>query len=200
VDAVKAEGGWLDAGLTMAILETIRARTDRRRRIGGFSLIELMIVVAIILIIAALAIPNFLQAKIQANQASAASTVRTINTASVQYSSSWSNGFPPSLTALGTVGASPSCSSAMVLDGSITNPPNQKSGYTFSYTPQGPAITNPPAGCTAGYSSYLITAMPNNIYTGTQSYCSDESFVLHYSTTGAAIATSVACESLPAMQ
>ena len=88
----------------------------------------------------------------------------------------------------------------MVLDQSITNAPNQKSGYTFAYTPQGPTIPSPPAGCAAGYSSYLVTAMPNNVYTGTESFCSDESFVLHYSTTGAAIATPVACEALPVMQ
>ena len=184
----------------MVTLENVHEHSSGQRRTGGFSLIELLIVVAIILIIAALAIPNFLQAKLQANQASAASTVRTINTASAQYSASWSNGFPPTLASLGSVGATPTCNGAMVLDPSITTAPNQHSGYTFSYTGEGPTIPNPPAGCAAGYSSYLITAMPNNAYTGTQSFCSDETMVLHYSSTGAAIATPAACEALPVMQ
>jgi type IV pilus assembly protein PilA len=184
----------------MAFGWTIRKPETAQRREAGFSLIELLIVVAIILIIAALAIPNFMQAKMQANQGSAASTVRTINTAAAQYSASWNNGFPPSLTALGSVGASPTCNNAMVLDATLTNAPNQHSGYTFSYTGQGPTIPNPPAGCGPGYSSYLITAMPNNVYTGTESFCSDELMVLHYSSTGAAIATSAACEALPVMQ
>lgn len=177
-----------------------RERDQLQPRDRGFSLIELLIVVAIILIIAAMAIPNFLQAKTSANQASAASMVRTINTASAQYSASWNNGYPPSLASLGSVGAAPTCNGAMVLDASITNAPNQHSGYTFAYSGQGAAVPNPPAGCAAGYSAYLITAMPNNVYTGTNSFCSDESMVVHYSTTGAAIGTEAACEALPVMQ
>jgi type IV pilus assembly protein PilA len=166
----------------------------------GFSLIELLIVVAIILIIAAIAVPNFLQAKITANQASAASTVRTLNSAAATYSSTWTVGFPPSLSALGSSGAAVSCSGAQLVDNLIAAAPNQKSGYTFAYNPQGPANAGPPAGCAAGYSSYLITAMPRSVYTGTQSFCSDEAMVLHYSSTGAAVATSAACEALPALQ
>jgi type IV pilus assembly protein PilA len=177
---------------------TFRERNGPAAR--GFSLIELLIVVAIILVIAALAIPNFLRAKISANQASAASMVRTINTASAQYSASWNNGYPPSFAALGSVGAAATCNGAMVLDPSVTNAPNQHSGYTFAYAGQGATIPNPPGGCAAGYSSYLITAMPNNVYTGTNSFCSDETMVVHYSTTGAAIATMAACEALPVME
>ena len=55
----------------------------------GFSLIELLIVVAIILIIAAIAIPNLLRARIAANEASAAQSMRTINTAEISYSTSY---------------------------------------------------------------------------------------------------------------
>ena|ERR1700735_3484143 len=62
----------------------------------GFSLIELLIVVAIILIIAAIAIPNLLKARIAANEASAVSTLRTINTA-FTYQSTFNNGFPQTL-------------------------------------------------------------------------------------------------------
>ena len=166
----------------------------------GFSLIELLIVVAIILIIAAIAVPNFLQAKIAGNQASAASTVRTLNSAIATYNSVWTVGFPPSMDALGSSGGAVSCSGAQLVDNLIAVAPNQKSGYTFSYAPQGPANPNPPAGCAAGYTSYLVTAMPRSVYTGTQSFCSDEAMVLHYSSTGAAIATPAACEALPALQ
>ncbi|MGD0545720.1 MAG: prepilin-type N-terminal cleavage/methylation domain-containing protein, partial [Candidatus Acidiferrales bacterium] len=66
----------------------------------GFSLIELLIVVAIILIIAAIAIPNLLRARMAANEASAVGSIRTINTSAVTYSSSWGVQFPASLAAM----------------------------------------------------------------------------------------------------
>jgi type IV pilus assembly protein PilA len=181
-------------------MRTQRGEHSPNSPLRGFSLIELLIVVSIILIIAALAIPNFLRAKISANQASAASTVRTINTAAVSYSTAWSDGYPPTLLSLGTTAAAASCAGAELIDNTIASPPSQKSGYTFSYTPEGAAITNPAAGCAPGYSQYLITAMPNSVLTGTQSLCMDESFVLHYSSTGASIPSEAACEALPAMQ
>src|SRR6266705_1166030 len=71
----------------------------------GFSLIELLIVVAIILIIAAIAIPNLLRSKIAANESSAVGSVRTIGTAEVTYSSRWGSGYSIDLASLG--GASP---------------------------------------------------------------------------------------------
>ncbi|MGA8074098.1 MAG: prepilin-type N-terminal cleavage/methylation domain-containing protein, partial [Candidatus Acidiferrales bacterium] len=67
----------------------------------GFSLIELLIVVAIILIIAAIAIPNLLKARIAANEASAVGTLRTMNTAAVTYQSTYNNGFPPDFAHFG---------------------------------------------------------------------------------------------------
>ena len=67
----------------------------------GFSLIELLIVVAIILIIAAIAIPNLLRSKIAANESSAVGSVRTIGTAEVTYSSSWGSGYALDLQFLG---------------------------------------------------------------------------------------------------
>ena len=76
----------------------------------GFSLIELLIVVAIILIIAAIAIPNLLRSRMAANEASSVGSIRTINTSAVTYSSTYpSNGFPVSLAAMG--GANP-CTAA----------------------------------------------------------------------------------------
>src|ERR1700751_5405611 len=83
----------------------------------GFSLIELLIVVAIFLIIAALANPNLLRPKIAANQAGAVGTLRTISSSEETYSSVYNNGFTPSLGILGgPAGAAASCANAELID------------------------------------------------------------------------------------
>ena len=70
------------------------------RNRGGFSLIELLIVVAIILAISAVAIPNLPRSKISANESSAVSSLKTLNSVCVTYSSTW-NSFPLQLTYMG---------------------------------------------------------------------------------------------------
>src|SRR5271157_5856051 len=86
----------------------------------GFSLIELLIVVAIILIIAAIAIPNLLRSRIAANQASAVGSLRTLNTAEITYSSTFNVGFTQTLAYLGpgglAAGASPNSTAAGLID------------------------------------------------------------------------------------
>lgn len=116
----------------------------------GFSLIELLIVVAIILIIAAIAIPNLLRSRMAANEASAVGSIRTMNTASVTYNSTYGNGFPPSLSAVGTTGtAAVSCTNAELIDSVLTG--GSKSGYNFALVPGTVALTSTSSSCSAGY-------------------------------------------------
>lgn len=178
------------------------SRTSRKRRPEtGFSLIELLIVVAIILVIAAIAIPNFLRARMAANESAAVENVRSITTASVVYDSSWGNGYPPSLTNLGGIGVSASCNQANLLDPILTTAPFTKSGYIFSYTGEdGPASQG--AGCGGpGFIGFFVTAAPQSPgLTGTRSFCAEESGVIHFDLTGVPTASETTCEALNILQ
>src|SRR5258708_8952683 len=112
----------------------------------GFSLIELLIVVAIILIIAAIAIPNLLRAKMSANEASAVATMRTLNTSAVAYSTTYGT-YPTHLTELGP-SSTPTSTAADLIDSVLALDPAIKSGYTFVWTA---ANSN---------STYTLTATP----------------------------------------
>ena len=121
----------------------------------GFSLIELLIVVAIILIIAAIAIPNLLRAKMSANEAAAAANLRTMASAEITFASTYSVGFTTSLSDL-CGGATPAVSTqADLLDGSLCGTPGKgtmdiiKGGYTFTYLPTGVPTA-----------SFTVTAQP----------------------------------------
>jgi type IV pilus assembly protein PilA len=154
----------------------------------GFSLIELLIVVAIILIIAAIAIPNLMRSRMAANEASAVATLRTYNTSEIVYSSTY-QGFSGSLGALGPGGGTcstttvPSATAACLVDvvlagGTGTQTVATKSGYTFNYTGAGTPV-----------SSYTITAVPVSVgSSGQRGFFTDQSAVIRQNLSGAAAA------------
>ena len=139
----------------------------------GFSLIELLIVVAIILIIAAIAVPNLLRSRMAANEASAASALRTVGTANITYSSTYNLGFAGSLSHLGT-GAAVTTSSSDLLDSVLSgvNPSAAtpvKSGYMFTYAA---ANATPTAATPNG--TFGIEATPTAAgSSGTSTFCMD---------------------------
>ena len=135
----------------------------------GFSLIELLIVVAIILIIAAIAIPNLLRARIAANESSAVASIRTINTAEISYNSTFPTvGFASTLSALsGTSCAPPSSTGACLIDTQLSS--GTKSGYSFALS----NVTGTPA------SSYMAIGTPlTPNQTGVRSFCSVQDAVV----------------------
>jgi type IV pilus assembly protein PilA len=166
-----------------------------RNRQKGFSLIELLIVVAIILIIAAIAIPNLLRAKIAANEASAVSSLRTMNTADITYNSTYGN-YSPDLGSMGPclcagTTTPPTATDADLLDAILAcgpttpavcgagNTTSTKSGYTFTYTP------NVPLG------GYNITAQPVGVnVTGVRYFYTDSSGVIYFNVGAAATSAS----------
>jgi type IV pilus assembly protein PilA len=156
----------------------------------GFSLIELLIVVAIILIIAAIAIPNLLRAKIAANEASAVGSTRTIVTAQISYANSFQIGPAATLLSLetpsgGCPAAGATSAAACLIDPSLAG--GTKSGYTFTLAAYGGAGTT-----VSPNTSFEADATPITIgTTGQRQFCADMSGVLHYNLTGTGITTAL---------
>jgi prepilin-type N-terminal cleavage/methylation domain-containing protein len=149
----------------------------------GFSLIELLIVVTIILIIAAIAIPNLVKNKIVANEAAAVETLRTLNGSMLLYANSY-GGFPHALSEMGPASSGTAASSAAadLIDSLLAA--GVKSGYRFSYVA---GSTDPSSRVV----SYSITATPVTVgSTGQRSFFTDESGTIRASSNGVADASS----------
>jgi type IV pilus assembly protein PilA len=147
------------------------------RKQKGFSLIELLIVVAIILIIAAIAIPNLLRARIAANESSAVSSIRTVNTAQISYQSTYPTvGYASALGVLGPAAAgscaAPSSTNACLIDYAVSNATaatTPKSGYFFLVVAANSGNSYTVGGSAAVYNQ-----------TGVRNFCSVEDGVVRF--------------------
>ena len=155
----------------------------------GFSLIELLIVVAIILIIAAIAIPNLLRARLSANESSAVASVRSISTAQALYQINYpTSGYGTLVQLTGAEPCTPTSSNACLIDNALAT--GAKNGYNFTINLTGSA----PA------TNYMVTAIPQVVgSTGQRSFCSGNPASMHQKANGTSIADNAECESLPGL-
>ena len=150
----------------------IHLSSSERKRQRGFTLMELLIVMSIMIILMLIAIPNFISMKASANETSAMQSLRAIYQAQIQYQTSFpANGFACSLAALGGNASAgpPSPTAAQVLQGELSQ--GQKSGYTFNIV----NCTKVTVNNQDMYTSYEATAVPQSIgKSGHRGFCIDQ--------------------------
>ena len=144
----------------------------------GFSLIELLIVVAIILIIAAIAVPNLMRSRMAANESSAVGSLRTINTAQVTYSTTYGTGYTTLVRLGGADPCAPLPGSACLVDSVLTG--GVKSGYTITSVAAGGAGTA--ANPFTTFESGASPVAPGQ--SGQRSFCADQSGVIRANPAG----------------
>jgi len=149
--------------------------------IGGLVLGYLQIaMLPFILIIAAIAIPNLLRARMAANEASAVGSLRTYNTALISYASECPNqGYPPALRNLGPGDPADKCAHADLVDSTMGTETPVKSGYRFSYS----ALSYDQDGHIVKYSIAADPLTPGT--TGVRHFFTDETGVIRFSLQGA---------------
>lgn len=177
------DGKWADACRISGDVCT-QESLQMRRKDRGFSLIELLIVVAIILIVAAVAVPNLVRSRMSANEASAVASMRTVITSEIVYSSTYANGFSSNLLSLSDGGTATNCippavasaTAACLLDSNVAS--GTKNGYIFTYAPSGSGT----------FDTYTLNGDPGTPGAGQRHFYSDQTNVLRVN--NAAVASS----------
>ena len=156
-------------------------RTSNLEPEAGFTLIELLIVMSIMLILMALAVPQMLKVKKNADQTSAVQTMRTIGSSELSYASSY-QGFGCPLSVLGgesKVGA-PTAQASQLIDANLAAT-GHKSGYIFTVTCKDKVTVNG----VDRFNSYAITGVPQTVgKTGDRGFCSDQSGIIKFDPAG----------------